>query len=897
MSLAGDRAEQNLYIVRSIMERDDSSFAAALEMAAGLISPEERTDVEKLWQQHNPTPIRVLRPVELSATGGPRPWFDAHDTSRGYYWRRQRSFLVNRLHRLPRDIDGLDLSSDRVLSHLEDPRSGAPFLVKGLVVGHVQSGKTANFSALIAKAADAGYKIVIVLSGLHNSLRQQTQRRLQRDLGHEDYTDGVGQGSDGPWWQWMTSDETTGDFNPNSASAAMLQGSNQVILVVKKNKSRLDRLIRWMDKKVPDRVPVLVVDDEADQASVNTGGNRERPPIAELTDLTADDYEGGVPADDELDPSAINKRIRQLINGFARCSYVGYTATPFANLLINPDGMDHEVGRDLFPDHFVISLPPPAGEMYVGAETLFGSDDDQDEDSSDGLDVVRIVPDGEIELVAPPRGTAAAAIVSPSLRHALLDYLLASAARLARSERDQACTMLVHTDQRTAVQNALASAVEHELGSFRQKWRYDRPTIAPELIGRWDDFRRVTAQINLDLDKTFDEITPYLDQLLGPGIPVIRLNSNHEVELDFDAQPTLKAVIVGGNKLARGVTVEGLLTSFYVRRSIYYDTLMQMGRWFGYRGDYVDLTRLYSTELLIEWFHDLAVIEADLRRNLNQYSSRRLTPLQIQPRIRSHDVMLPTSKNKLKDSITIVEAFDGRKLQTLRFRFDREEPSEDFARNLNTGRELIESLGAPQSVDRSRIGWSDVPAQPVLTFIKAFVSHPQAGLDPVAIAKYIEEQTSRGELVSWHVLIAGSRRANAELGVVDLHVQSIAGVAMISRSRKRKDPTSLGVVTSPDDEKFGLTEAQVRTAKERYEDGAFERLDDALRAERDAREGLLVLYPISPRSKPRANASDRITLFSSDNQPECVLAYAISLPLSKTAEAKSYITGPTSSRR
>lgn len=404
MVSAGDRTEQNLYIVRSIMDRDDCSFAEGLDKATALMTALERTEVEKLWQQRHPTPIRVLRPVELSSTGGPREWFAEHDTSKGYYWRRQRSFLVNNLHRSPSDIDNLDLSSDRVLSHLESPRSPHPFLIKGLVVGHVQSGKTANFSALIAKAADAGYRIVIVLSGLHNSLRQQTQRRLQRDLGHEDYAAGVGQGLSGLWWQWMTSDETNGDFNPNSASAAMLQGSNQVILVVKKNKSRLDRLIRWMDNKVPDHVPVLVVDDEADQASVNTGGNRERPPIKELTDFTVDDYEGGVPADDELDPSAINKRIRQLINSFARCSYVGYTATPFANLLINPDGTDHEVGSDLFPEHFIISLPPPPGDLYVGAEALFGSDDadSDDNEGSEGLDVVRIVPDSEIELVAPP---------------------------------------------------------------------------------------------------------------------------------------------------------------------------------------------------------------------------------------------------------------------------------------------------------------------------------------------------------------------------------------------------------------------------------------------------------------------------------------------------------------
>lgn len=369
------------------------------------------------------------------------------------------------------------------------------------------------------------------------------------------------------------------------------------------------------------------------------------------------------------------------------------------------------------------------------------------------------------------------------------------------------------------------------------------------------------------------------------------------MELDFDADPGLKAIIVGGNKLARGVTVEGLLVSFYVRRTIYYDTLMQMGRWFGYRGDYVDLTRLYSTELLIGWFHDLSAIEADLRRSLDQYATRLLTPLQVQPRIRSHDVMVPTSKNKLKDSITIIESFDGRKLQTLRFRFSDEESNDVFATNLDAARGLIASLGTPQSVDRSRIGWSGVPARSVLAFISTFLSHPQAGFDPDAIAKYIEEQTSKGELVSWHILIAGSRRANADLGTVNLHVAGTPEVGMISRTRKRKDPTSLGVVTTPEDESFGLSEAQIRRAQEQYDSGQADRLSDALRAERDAREGLLVLYPISPQSTPRPDSSDRIALFSGDEHPECVVTYSLLLPTSNTATKRSFVTGLPSSRR
>src|SRR5581483_7818882 len=199
----------------------------------------------------------------------------------------------------------------------------------------------------------AGYRIVIVLSGLHNTLRQQTQRRLQRDLGHDD-TPGVGQPEPGRQWVWMTNAEVWGDFNPHAVTASVLQGNDHVILVVKKNKSRLQRLVNWMRGKVPDHVPVLVIDDEADQASINTRGNR-RP--ADLVDLAADDYDGDEIDDDELDPSAINLQIRTLLRLFARCSYVAYTATPFANVLIDPDAVDREGGDDLYPRDFILSLP------------------------------------------------------------------------------------------------------------------------------------------------------------------------------------------------------------------------------------------------------------------------------------------------------------------------------------------------------------------------------------------------------------------------------------------------------------------------------------------------------------------------------------------------------------
>src|SRR5262249_23324187 len=229
-------------------------------------------------------PARVL-----SGRGGPRPWFATWTPSTGYYWLRQRAYLLDKLGRSEVEIESLDDSTDKILSHLEDPRTTGPmaFRVQGLVIGYVQSGKTANYSALIAKAADAGYKLVIVLSGIHNALRQQTQRRLDRELGIT--AGGVGEPEPGRRWIPLTTADLYGDFRPGTVGANVLQGNERVLLVVKKNATVLRRLVQWMTGRAPATLPVLIVDDEADQASINTGGNR--PPLDEVADLVADDVE------------------------------------------------------------------------------------------------------------------------------------------------------------------------------------------------------------------------------------------------------------------------------------------------------------------------------------------------------------------------------------------------------------------------------------------------------------------------------------------------------------------------------------------------------------------------------------------------------------------------------
>jgi hypothetical protein len=648
-----------------------------------------------------------------------------------------------------------------------------------------------------------------------------------------------------------------------------------------------------MQGRVPDHVPVLVIDDEADQASVNTGGNRSP---REAVDLVAEtDFAGDVLADDELDPSTINLNIRTLVRSFNRCSYVAYTATPFANVLIDPSAYDTQGGNDLFPSHFIISLPPPPGDTYVGPAQLFGRDrlpGDADTGTGDGLDVVEFVPDYEVDMLVPsPRQrTGFQPTVPPSLRQALADYVLASAAWLERSAQNMPCTMLIHTDMRRAMQNPLATEVTAELAYIRQRWLYEAGEYRPTLAQRWQTrFRPVSAGVDLSRDVPFDAIEPHIDKLLRDGIVVRVLNSDWPDTIDFDAEPNLKAVLIGGNKLSRGVTIEGLLVSYYVRETLYYDTLMQMGRWFGYRGKYVDLTRLYSTELLVSCFHDLATAEEELRRQVARYERDGLTPADFVPLVRTHPLMAVTQKSKMQSAVEVSVNYAGQRMQTVRF---PERPGPDLEANLDYTRGFLRSLGDPAVVS-PQPAWENVEPYRVTDFLTQFRVMPQTAIDPTSVVAYIVKQRGNGELTRWRVLLACSKEQRDEpLWKDDLGVANPAEVPLIGRTRKKNDPTSLGVVTDPGDELLGLSPEDIKAAQEEARDGRYESEAEAYRAHRDPAEGLLMIYPISAAAEPRKNSTTRIRLFPDPSKAATLVAYAVSFPFSTSQATVEYVSAP-----
>ena len=470
------------------------------------------------------------------------------------FWPALQTYLLSDKGWDDLTVQSIDDASTKVVAHLDYPHL-PEFSTKGLVLGYVQSGKTANFTAVISKAADAGFRLFIVLSGMTNSLRLQTQARLDDEL--------VNLKTD----RWVPLTTQGFDFSgqiPNLS--AMLNTDQPHLAVVKKNKSRLEKLIKMIsetERSILKTTPVLVIDDECDQASVDASGELER------------------------DPTTINRLVRELLGLLPKASYVGYTATPYANVLIDPTYPD-----DLYPRDFIVALPRP--NRYFGAETIFGRgilETDPDDISFDGHDLIRYIDESEIESLRPQNARNRDDFefgVTPSMRQAVLYYLLAAAARCARGQGDKHVTMLVHTSQYVQAHDDARGPLSDLLDEAKSLLRMQDVDFVAELRALWDaEQERVPSAGFPGCPQTsFTDLEPHLSSC-ADETKVIVENSQADERIDYTRDPR-KYIVVGGNVLARGLTLEGLVVSFFLRTSKQYDTLMQMGRWFGYRPGYED---------------------------------------------------------------------------------------------------------------------------------------------------------------------------------------------------------------------------------------------------------------------------------------------------------------------
>ncbi|MGP9529540.1 Z1 domain-containing protein [Glutamicibacter sp. AOP5-A2-18] len=610
-------------------------------------------------------------------------------------------------------IGEIDKSTDAIVSSLAEPRVYDAKRL-GLVVGNVQSGKTANFSAVIAKAIDEKYRFVLVLSGIHNNLRKQTQERLERDLGMED----GGQG-------WYRLTDPDGDFGrAHIRNAGVVVSTHEkIIAVVKKNGSRLQNVLdflRSVDEQTRKNTPVLIVDDESDQATPDSSTKPEN------------------------DPTKINKLMREIWAEVRNGTYIGYTATPFANILMDPNsGANDGELVQLYPKDFIHVMTTP--KAYFGAERIFGLESSPDAKLPD---VVRAISKEELEHLAPAKGGCPT--ITESLEDAIRWFVVSAAIRRTREQAKKHSTMLIHTTHRVDPHFAMRDEVEAFLAPLQ---RAAREEDVESFLDTFHDERDRAAELYTgDSDApSWQSVKAEIPNVLRSlRISVDNGSASETERLSYPDDNPQTVIVIGGGTLSRGLTLEGLFVSYFTRTSSAYDTLLQMGRWFGYRIGYEDLQRVWLSPGLEGDYRFLATVEEDVRQEIRRMAGSNQTPEQIGVRVLLHPGRLQvTSAAKMKHATVAEVDFEGTRLQTTLF--DVTNPSV-HNENVEVALQLRSQLAKYRKAEDSSL-YADVPIHELGDFFSNFAVHSRFEENFTSAYRWAAENMPQK---TWNVVIPDS---------------------------------------------------------------------------------------------------------------------------------------------
>ncbi|EGF89479.1 Z1 domain protein [Asticcacaulis biprosthecium C19] len=628
-------------------------------------------------------------------------------------------------------VSNLEIVTENILGLLQDPADDGQWSRRGLVIGHVQSGKTANYLGLVARAADAGYKFIVIVAGIHNNLRKQTQERVDEGfVGRtSDPADkrliGVGLYPGHP--QPVTLTTILDDFKKGSRTtgSGLKDWSKPVVVVIKKNVSTLKQIMAWLkdfnlsagQKQIAD-APMLFIDDEADNASVNTNK-------------------------DDVDPTQTNKLIREILKLFKKNCYVGYTATPFANIFINPDAYgDPETLEDLFPRDFIYCLDAPT--TYFGAEKIFGDDIGAEAFLREIVDAEDIIP------LKHNKGISLSELPG-SLKRALLTFVLTRAIRNVRGQSHKHCSMLINASRFVAVQQTLRALVSDYVKVVTDAIRTNY--ALPEKLCLQNHFMAALKDVfdheYSDISETWAEVCSQLD-IAAQAVRLFVVNSSKSDEaLDYAAydkkKESLTAIAIGGLSLSRGLTIEGLTVSYMYRNTKMYDTLLQMGRWFGYRPGYEDVCRIYLSPESIGWYQHIAKATEELRDRVKQMRQYGKSPKDFGLLVQSHpDALLVTAVNKMRhaEERTFKVSYDGMLRETFVLSND---PSVHDENRAEYGRLYAELSSDAYKSLRYRGGvqkiecpvWRGVDADVVDAFLNKFRWHAHHANTQELVRKYL----------------------------------------------------------------------------------------------------------------------------------------------------------------
>ncbi|MBC5622617.1 MULTISPECIES: Z1 domain-containing protein [Butyricimonas] len=839
------------------------------------------------------------------------PWlkdFKANKKSNWAFWLRYTSYLEKQKKFAPSIIMQLDNLTDKILDKLFNPqRPDIQINKKGLVVGQVQSGKTANYTGLICKAADSGFNLIIILAGIHNNLRSQTQTRLDEGfLGFDTQFErvyannqknkiGVGliPGFSTAIANSITTSAEKGDFTKKAAQTLGINFNTPqpLLLVVKKNVAVLKRLHIWLqtqtiNNKIADKA-LLIIDDEADNASINTN-KREN----------------------NLDPTKINENIRKIISLFNRSAYVGYTATPFANIFIPQDE------EDLFPRDFIINIPAPTN--YIGPEKVFGTSIIPNNIDDDLLPIVSpindyefFVPQGHKKDDAKPTFND----IPESLKTAIKSFIITCAIRIARGQETKHNSMLIHVSRFQTWQNHIKELVEKLFHYYKSEIEANDTSTMAEFqqllevdTPQYKSFKTVTTEILssrlYDIDNclmihSWEEIKPLLYKAVQK-IEVKSINGSSGDSLTYyEYEKTgISVIAIGGDKLSRGLTLEGLSISYFLRASKMYDTLLQMGRWFGYRPGYVDLCRLYTSTELNEWFRHITIASEELKEEFNYLAESGGTPENYALKVRTHPGCLQiTSLAKMRYTQQIDVSWAGRLIETYQLPMDRGKKK----KNLIATDYLLANLGNYEQKNNNYL-WRNISPEIICDYFTKFnVADNLKKVNLDLICTYIRDLIKEKELTSWSVVLMNKSKTTAR------HKFS-NGIEVGCFDRNRADDTDKNtyyirknhIVGNQQDEFIDLEDTLLKDALKRTEQYKKDKgqiwdkdypAPEIVRQEfRPHTTPLLLIYPLNPvcanvKDLQGNIIADTIT-FNPEDEP--FIGFVISFPNSKSRIAISY---------
>ncbi|MCX6195177.1 MAG: Z1 domain-containing protein [Flavobacteriia bacterium] len=712
------------------------------------------------------------------------PWLSEEKSNINFeLWNRYKLHMSQNDSSFP--VNDLDDFTDKILDKCVNPKEKNSWDRRGMVVGHVQSGKTSNYVGLINKATDSGYKVIIVIAGTISSLRRQTQERI--DAGfigrsssafireNENRLIGVGKLKVETDIYSLTSsyyksgDE--GDFSQSVANRLNIPiGKNPVVFVIKKNKSILENLIDWFSKneniknidgtpKLFD-VPALIIDDEADAASVNT-------------------------SKDINEVRTINKLIRTLLNIFNQNTFIGYTATPYANLFISQEhnedlttivkNKEYKIGEDLFPRDFIINIKAPTN--YIGAAKIFGFENPNGTEN-EPLDIFRAIEDFDppfFRTINKHNKEDLPEYLPKSLETAIKSFILTCAIRRVRGHEKKHNSMLIHVALLVKWIDRVAYLVNDKMREYKNAIEGNDVSIMNDLKNLYEtDFLPTTENVIENLDYTdirikthsWEEVKKEVKKAASKievrSVHGTRSTTNLEYhnieEIDYSRYDNGFSVIaVGGSRLSRGITLEGLSVSYYLRTTKMYDSLMQMGRWFGYRPGYVDLCRLYTTEQIFEWFNHITMATEEMRDDFDEMTAALQKPKDFRLKVRNHNgLMTITSLAKLYHSDKIEISFSGTNPQTyqlLKTNSAIENNFKQFKELLNIGTKKIELIKHKETDSIPRyVLIKDFDKEKIASFLDNF----KIDLPKIKNAKLGEYILKQIEIKEWSVAIVSN---------------------------------------------------------------------------------------------------------------------------------------------